>query len=127
MSSISRQLADGSGGSGGGYSLPGAIHAMTVDADGMLTYTRTLYQGSATETIGGNFNVPETFSDFSASTYSVLEGNPDDYDLVTGHKLQSTRFDQYYQGSADMYYYIDDSGNLCVRTNATYDYSAGPK
>jgi hypothetical protein len=126
MSSISRQLADGGGGSGGGYSLPGAIHALTVDDDGMLTYTRTLYSGAVTETIAGNFNIPETFSDFSASSYSTLDGNPDDYDLVTGHKLQSTRFDQYFQGSADMYYYIDDDGNFCVRTNASYSYT-GPK
>jgi hypothetical protein len=126
MSSISRQLADGSGGSGGGYSLPGAIHALTVDDDGMLTYTRTLYSGTITENIDGNFDIPETYSDFTASTYSTLDGNSNDYDLVTGHKLNSTRFDQYFQGSADMYYYIDDDGNFCVRTNASYSYT-GPK
>jgi hypothetical protein len=126
MSSVSRQNADGTSG-GGGYSIPGALHGMTVDDDGMLTYTRTPYQGAVTETIGADFNVTNSFSDFVSAPYSNFDSNVDDYDIVTGHKLGTTRFDQYVQGSANLYYYIDDDGDLCVRTNSSYDYSAGPK
>jgi hypothetical protein len=126
MSSLSRQNADGQSG-GGGYSIPGALHALSTDDDGMLTYTRTPYTGSVTETIGGDFNTTDSFSDFANGPYRNFDSNFDDYDIVTGHKIGSTRFDQYYQGNASVYYYIDDDGNLCVRTNASYDYSAGPK
>jgi hypothetical protein len=126
MSSLTRQIADGQSSGGGGYSIPGALHALTVDDDGMLTYTRTVYQGAVTETIGANFDVYDSYSDFINAPYSNFDSNADDYDVVTGHKLGTTRFDQYYQGSANMYYYIDDDGNLCVRTNAAYTYT-GPK
>ena len=129
MSSLTRQIADGnsSGGGGGSYvTIPGALHALTVDDDGMLTYTKSSYSGSVTETIGADFNVRESFSDFAVSPYSSFDSNSDDYDIVTGHKLGTTRFDQYYQGSADVFYYIDDDGNFCVRTNASYTYT-GPK
>ena len=63
MSSLSRQNADGSSG-GGSYAIPGALHGITVDDDGMLTYTRTPYQGSSvSESIGADFNTYESFSD----------------------------------------------------------------
>jgi hypothetical protein len=124
MSSFSRQNADGSNG-GGGYSIPSALHALTTDNDGMLTYTRTPYNGSNTENMGANFNTYDSFSDFVQQPFSNFDSNVDDYDIVTGHKLGSTRFDQYIQGSDKVYYYIDADGNLCVRTNATYTYN-GP-
>jgi hypothetical protein len=127
MSSLSRQLADGqSSGGGGGYSVPGALHALSTDDDGMLTYTRTPYTGAVTETIGANFNSSDSITDALPTSYFNFDSNNSDYDPATGHKLGTTRFDQFYQGSANMYYYIDDDGNLCVRTNNSYTYT-GPK
>ena len=207
-SSQSRLNADGS--SGGGYSIPGALHALSTDADGMLTYTRSVYNGNYTvsttgtvgnitgsnpwtatitnmtttiglgvgsiisatagtgslggagrgdvtvtnilsatsitvqviggsaptagtvtniiiaeENIGANFNINNSFSDFATQPYSNFDSNVDDYDMVTGHKLGTTRFDQYIQGNAQIYYYVDQDGFLCVRTNSSYTYN-GP-
>jgi hypothetical protein len=208
-SSQSRLNADGSSG-GGGYSIPGALHALSRDADGMLTYTRSVYNGTYTvsttgtvgsitgsnpwtatitnmtttiglgvgsiisatagtgslggagrgdvtvtnilsatsitvqviggsaptagtvtniiiaeENIGANFNINNSFSDFATQPYSNFDSNVDDYDMVTGRKLGTTRFDQYIQGNAQIYYYVDQDGFLCVRTNSSYTYN-GP-
>ena len=97
MSSLSRQLADGQSSGGGGYSIPGALHALSTDDDGMLTYTRTLYTGAITETIGANFNSSDSITDALPTSYFNFDSNNSDYDPVTGHKLGTTRFDQFYQ------------------------------
>jgi hypothetical protein len=124
MPSLARNLAEGTGGSGGGnYGLPTALHAISVDADGMLTYTKSLYAGSGgTETIDVNYNLPQDDSTF----FTLFENYIDDYNDTTGKALATTRYEQWYHGSKDVYYYIDDDGYFCMRTNRAYTYT-GPK
>lgn len=121
MVSITRNLADGNVG-GGSYGLPGALHALTVDEDGMLIYTKALYTGSGTETIDADLNLDATDTTF----FTMFENYLDDYNDATGQGLGTTRYDQWYHGSKDITYYIDDEGYMCVRTNKPYVYT-GPK
>jgi len=121
MPSNARNIADGLGGSGGGYGLPTALHALTVDDDGMLIYTKALYSGTGSETVDADLNIAAT-----DETYFTMFANyPDDYDDL-GRPLNSTRYEQWYHGSKDVFYYIDDDGYLVMRTNQSYTYT-GPK
>ena len=83
----------------------GQIQGEAMDADGMLTYTKSLYAGSGgTETIDVNYNLPQDDSTF----FTLFENYIDDYNDTTGKALGTTRYEQWYHGSKDVYYYIDD-------------------
>ena len=119
MTSVTRNLADGNtSGGGGGYSLPGALHAITVDDDGMLIYTKALFTGTGSETIDADFdkNSDEHF-------FTLFVNELGAYNDTTGQNLEATRYDQWYYGSKDIFYYIDDDGYMCVRTNKPYTYT----
>jgi hypothetical protein len=116
MTSQTRNIADGSG--GGGASLD-ALHALTVD-DGMLVYTKTLTTGNGTINLDVNFNSP------LAEDVSAINDNTLNYDPDTGQNANLTSYDQYFFGSKDVLYYIDDDGYLVMRYKRTYTYT-GPK
>lgn len=118
MPSLARNLAEGSGGGGNQYTLPQALHALTVD-DGMLVYTKALYSGTGTETIGADLNLAASDTTF----FTMFENYIDDYNDTSGQGLDSTRYDQWYHGSKDVFYYIDDEGYFCMRTNKPYTYT----
>jgi hypothetical protein len=120
MPTNARNIADGLGG-GGGFSLPTALHALTVDEDGMLIYTKALYSGSEIETIDADFNIAATDEDY----FTMFVNYSNDYDSL-GRPKGTTRYEQWYHGSRDVFYYIDDDGYLVMRTNQRYTYT-GPK
>jgi hypothetical protein len=118
MPSLARNLAEGTGGGGNQYTLPTALHALTVD-DGMLVYTKALYGGSGTENVEADLNLAASDTTF----FTMFENYIDDYNDTTGQGLNTTRYDQWYNGSKDVFYYIDDEGYFCMRTNKPYTYT----
>lgn len=116
MTSIARNLADGGGGGAG----IDALHAITVDGDGMLTYSKVLSAGNTNVNLDIDLNNP------NAKDVSSIDSNVYNYDAETGQNANLTDYDQYYFGSKDMLYFIDDEGYLVMRYRASYVYT-GPK
>ena len=121
MTSNARIIADlsGSGGGGGGGEYAGtrqdAFHALTVDADGMLVYTKfdMIDRGTTIQisTDAGN-------TTWEGVTYSF-----DNYNHATGKPNTNTLYDQYKFSGRDQFYFINDDGDLIVRFNEDYAYT----
>ena len=114
-----RLLADGGGsGGGGGGEYAGtfddAFHAFTVDADGMLVYTKVELREDASIQIA---------SDPSDTTWNGITDSFDNYEPATGSAKTNTNFDQYKFAGRELFYFINDDGNLIARYNNDYTYT----
>jgi len=121
MTSNARVIADGGGGGGGGGggeyagTRQDSYHAFTVDADGMLKYTKVdLIENGVTQQIA---------TDASDSTWEGITYSFDNYDHATGLPNTDTIHDQYKFSGRDQFYFIDDNGDLIVRFNEKYTYT----
>lgn len=96
--------------------LSEAVHAITID-DGMLVYTKTLFQDIS------QLNLDIDFNDPANRDVGATEANVDLYNATTGLNENSTDYDQYFFGSKDVFYFIDDDGYMVMRVNDTYTYT----
>lgn len=96
--------------------LSEAVHAITID-DGMLVYTKTLFDDIV------QFNLDVDFNDPANRDVGATEANTDLYNATTGLNENSTAYDQYFFGSKDVFYFIDDDGYMVMRVNDTYTYT----
>jgi len=118
-----RSIADqvGGGGAGGGGEYAGtqfdAFHGFTVDDDGMLIYTKMDFDEEAEIKIG---------QDASDTTWNGVNYSFDNYDHRTGLPNSNTNYDQYKFAGRDLFYFINDDGDLIARFNDTYEYT-GPR
>ena len=112
MPSLSRQNAEGGGGSGGTYS-GGAFHGFRKDNEGKLIYNKvSLSQRGASVNLtdGSVFDDPT----------DAGEGGRNDADRKAGEN-----YDQWFIDTLQMNFYINDDGFLVAKINEPYTY-AGP-
>lgn len=99
----------------GGALLPDTLHGLTVD-DGMLVYTKTNLDSDASEQLDIDFDLVDP-------DISTLSSNNSNYSETTGANTLYSRLGQYYYGSTDVSYFIDDDGYMVMRTNRTWTYT----
>ena len=121
MTSNARIIADGGGGGGGGGggeyagTREDSFHALTVDDDGMLKYTKfDMIDRGTSITI----STDAADSSWNGVTYSF-----DNYDHASGKPNTNTLYDQYKFSGTEQFYFIDDDGNLILRFNEGYTYT----
>jgi hypothetical protein len=111
----------GSGGGGGGGEYAGsyadAFHAFTVDDDGMLIYTKINFDSDEEVKIA---------ADASDSSWQGVTYSFDNYDHRTGLPNSNTNYDQYKFSGRELFYFINDDGDLIARFIDNYDYT-GPR
>ena len=120
MTSNARIIADGGGGGGGGGgeyagTVNDTYHAVKVDDDGMLIYTRLEFNDTTEAVINDNVDYE----------WKGVQDNYNNYDPVTGIP-RSDYYDQYRFSGRKETYFIDDNGDLIVRFDKSYTYT-GPK
>jgi hypothetical protein len=121
LASNARIIADGGGGGGGGGggeyagTREDSFHGLSVDNDGMLTYTKfDMIDKNTTLTIS---------TDAGNSSWEGITYSFDNYNHTTGKPNSNTLYDQYKFSGRDQFYFIDDDGNLIVRFNEKYTHT----
>lgn len=100
---------------------PRYFYALRRTDDGELYFTR-INQLSREDSIQVNAegNPIEDYNDFEIGT-DFYEGRDVYHNIV----FDNLNYEQYRWDDRSLYYYIDDSGNLVVRTNTKYQYPSG--
>jgi hypothetical protein len=92
--------------------------------DGELTFTKVDFLADAGEVVVINDltlrDDQEAQYDFPGFDTDFFDGRNANHELVN----QSLKYEQYKFRSADLYYFIDEDGQLVVRINEEYTYPA---
>jgi hypothetical protein len=97
------------------------FYALRRTDEGELYFTR-INQLTETATVAINFSgaMEENYNEF-AQGLDFFEGRDVHHELV----FENLQYEQYRWDDCNLYYFIDDTGNLVVRMYSAYQYPTG--